>query len=471
MEYLYRRVNHYKYSTLIPVSLIIIDCFFVLLLSNLFYYYTPFFNYFQEESFRLLSAVFAVCWIVAALFARVYQIENLVRPQEIIFRSAMAGVLYLLLLFLLVGYIMPVDKIGEAFLLYASLLAGLVSVKIILLKLAKYYRQLKFNRRNTIVVGSTPRGVELMRYLQSNNQLSQKLVGYFDGKRSESVPDQVSYLGSLEEVEVFCQVNQVHEIYFTLDGHLDYLQQLQNFADKHFIFLGVVPHIDGIDYRKPLDTHLLDDNRIPVITNRRLPLYRMVNVMVKRSFDIIFSSLALIGLSLTLFPIIAIAIKLDSPGPLLFKQLRPGRNNRLFWCFKFRTMRPNCDRNKQASKNDNRITRVGAFLRKTSLDELPQFYNVLRGDMSVVGPRPNLVVHLEEYSKIIENYPLRHWVTPGITGYAQVKGYRGETRETYQMAKRVEYDLLYMENWRLMLDIKIIWLTIYNIITGEENAY
>ncbi len=197
----------------------------------------------------------------------------------------------------------------------------------------------------------------------------------------------------------------------------------------------------------------------------------MVNAQIKRLFDILFSGLVLLVLSVSLFPVIALLIKIDSSGPILFRQLRPGRNNRLFWCYKFRTMKVNDQIEVQASKNDTRITRIGAFLRKTSLDELPQFFNVLIGDMSVVGPRPNMQNQLLYYSKHIPEYPIRHTITPGITGYAQVSGFRGETKELYLMKKRVEYDLEYMQNWSLSFDIKIIWLTILNMIKGEENAY
>jgi putative colanic acid biosynthesis UDP-glucose lipid carrier transferase len=176
-------------------------------------------------------------------------------------------------------------------------------------------------------------------------------------------------------------------------------------------------------------------------------------------------------LSITVFPAIAVAIRVSSKGPIFFKQLRPGKKNKLFWCYKFRTMTVNNDTEKQATKDDNRITKVGAFLRKTSLDELPQFFNVLKGDMSVVGPRPNLVSHLQKYPTHIKEYALRHWVTPGITGFAQVSGYRGETRELIQMQKRVDYDLQYIENWSLTFDLEIIGLTILNLVRGEKEAY
>ncbi|MEQ9443799.1 MAG: undecaprenyl-phosphate glucose phosphotransferase [Cyclobacteriaceae bacterium] len=471
MENLYRRVRNYQYTTFIPLSLLILDGMVILGISDVLYTHTNLFNYFPQESFTFLSVIMAICWTLSALFARAYQVENLGRPSKILMRSLMAAALYCILLLVLVGYRMPMAKLGEGFLLSLATLVSATALKLLLLQVYRFYRHLGINRRNVVVIGGTSRGVELMRFFKQNSSLSQQLLGFFDTHTSEPALQFAPYLGELDRVKHFCQTHQVQEIYYTLDNHYQYLEDLRTFADEHFIFLGIVPHIDGIDYRKPIDTHLLDDNRIPVITSRRVPLSRMMNVQIKRIFDIAFSSLVLAVLFVTVFPVIAIAIRIDSPGPILFKQLRPGRNNRLFWCYKFRSMRTNTNSEMQATKNDLRITRIGAFLRKTSLDELPQFYNVLRGDMSVVGPRPNLIVHLEEYSKIIKEYPLRHWVTPGITGYAQVNGYRGETRETQQMVKRVEYDLLYMENWSLKLDMQIIWQTVANIVKGEENAY
>ena len=212
-------------------------------------------------------------------------------------------------------------------------------------------------------------------------------------------------------------------------------------------------------------------NSVPVLTTRRAPLGVLTNSYAKRIFDIIFSLLVICTVFPFIFPVIALAIRLDSEGPILFKQLRPGKKNKLFECYKFRTMCPNTNTEMQASKNDMRVTRVGKFLRKTSLDELPQFFNVLFGNMSVVGPRPNLVSHMEEYSKIISDYKIRHFITPGITGYAQVNGLRGEIREPSMMARRIQYDVNYLENWSLILDMKIIALTVWNMVKGDKNAY
>lgn len=211
---------------------------------------------------------------------------------------------------------------------------------------------------------------------------------------------------------------------------------------------------------------------LPIMIYRPNPLMSRWNRMLKRLFDMIFSLTVILLVSFTILVPIIIAIKCSSKGPILFKQKRTGYRGREFTCLKFRTMKVNDKSDElQATKNDPRKTKVGDFLRKTSLDELPQFVNVLIGNMSVVGPRPHMVKQTEEYSRLIDKYMVRHMIKPGITGLAQVSGYRGQTEELWQMEKRVEYDVMYIENWSFWLDIKIIFRTVINAIQGEKNAF
>ena len=193
---------------------------------------------------------------------------------------------------------------------------------------------------------------------------------------------------------------------------------------------------------------------------------------IKRIFDIAFALLVLVFLLSWLIPVIALIIKIESTGPAFFKQLRTGKDNAPFYCFKFRSMHMNEEANhRQASKGDARITRVGAFIRKTNIDELPQFINVLRGEMSIVGPRPHMLKHTEEYSQVVDDFMQRHTVTPGITGLAQVRGFRGETKEVIAMAKRVKMDIWYIKNRSFLLDLKIVAMTVIQAMKGNENAF
>jgi exopolysaccharide biosynthesis polyprenyl glycosylphosphotransferase len=231
----------------------------------------------------------------------------------------------------------------------------------------------------------------------------------------------------------------------------------------------LLPDIKGLVFD---DLELEFYSNLPIISFRKEPLQNELNAATKRIFDVVFASFVLLGICSWLFPLIAILIKLDSRGPIFFKQQRSGRAGKDFLCFKFRTMvvNPEAD-TRQATKNDDRITRLGRFLRESNIDELPQFINVLLGDMSVVGPRPHMLKHTQEYSKTISNYMLRHLIKPGVTGLAQAKGYRGQTDDNYSMKNRVRVDILYIERWTFLLDLKVIGLTVKNMFKGEDNAY
>jgi putative colanic acid biosynthesis UDP-glucose lipid carrier transferase len=209
-----------------------------------------------------------------------------------------------------------------------------------------------------------------------------------------------------------------------------------------------------------------------VLSLRKEPLDDVGNRIKKRLYDIVVSSLVIMFILSWLVPIISLLILLESRGPIFFVQERSGKGGKPFKCIKFRTMRMNKDANeKQATKNDSRITALGRFLRKTSLDEMPQFINVFLSDMSVVGPRPHMLKHTDDYSKLLNHYMIRHFLKPGITGWAQIHGYRGEIKMFEDINNRIEYDIWYLENWSLWLDTRIILMTAFNVAKGEKNAY
>ncbi len=309
--------------------------------------------------------------------------------------------------------------------------------------------------RRVVVLGQGSEAQKLAHFFKKGTWAYQ-FKGYFEFNKT-----------NLEAFKQYCTTQNIDELYLahpSQDPQL--IEELNAFANKNFIYLRVA------QTEKPsakVSSYYFDD--VPVMALRKEPLASRSNQILKRIFDVVFSFCVLVVLSLFVFPIIAIAIKLESRGSVFFVQMRPGKKNKLFPCFKFRSMTANNDTEQQASKNDMRITKVGAFLRKTSLDELPQFANVLLGHMSVVGPRPNMQKQLEYYSTVIDNYAERHFVTPGITGWAQVNGFRGETNTIELMEKRVELDLEYMQKWSLWMDVKIVFRTAYNMVKGEEMAY
>jgi putative colanic acid biosynthesis UDP-glucose lipid carrier transferase len=232
-----------------------------------------------------------------------------------------------------------------------------------------------------------------------------------------------------------------------------------------FFYVPVSVETIGLNLKR----EMLDD--MEVYTTFEIPLQNSINRLIKRLFDIVCSLVFLIPTAI-IFPVIYILIKVQSPGPILFKQKRTGLDGKTFNCYKFRSMHVNADADKlQATKDDPRKYPFGSFMRKANIDELPQFINVLQGRMSIVGPRPHMLAHTEQYSALIDKYMVRHFVKPGVTGWAQVTGFRGETKELWQMEGRIKRDIWYIENWSFWLDLRIIWLTFKSFFVHDENAY
>ena len=299
-----------------------------------------------------------------------------------------------------------------------------------------------------------------------------RVLGYFEDAPSERYPQEVTYLGQPKSVVdyLMCNAGKVEQLYCSLPSvRSAEIVPIINYCENHLVRFLSVPNVRNYLKRR---MHFEMVGNVPVLTIRREPLELLENRILKRAFDMVCSLLFLCTLFPFIYVIVGIAIKLSSPGPVFFKQKRSGEDGREFWCYKFRSMRLNaqCD-TLQATERDPRKTRIGDFIRKTNIDELPQLINVLKGDMSLVGPRPHMLKHTEEYSHLINKYMVRHFVKPGITGWAQVTGYRGETKELWQMEGRVQRDIWYIEHWTFILDLYIIYKTVYNVIHGDKEAY
>ena len=301
-----------------------------------------------------------------------------------------------------------------------------------------------------------------------NKSFGYHVVGFYGGElegetRLGSMDD---LLNDLKQQEKLPQCDELYVCVSRLDKQL--IRDLSDYCDHHvikFFYVPVSVETIGLNLR----AELMED--MEVYTTFESPLENPMNKALKRVFDIVMALIFLIPTALV-FPIVYIIMKIQSPGPILFKQERTGLDGKTFKCYKFRSMHVNDDADKvQATKDDPRKYPFGDFMRKTNIDELPQFYNVLQGRMSIVGPRPHMLAHTEQYSALIGKYMVRHFVKPGITGWAQVTGYRGETKELWQMEGRVKRDIWYIEHWSIWLDIRIIWLTIKKMIIRDKNAY
>ena len=319
------------------------------------------------------------------------------------------------------------------------------------------------------MVGTTNASLQFVKEIQEHNEFGYRFMGYFDDPETSMA----EVTGSLHQVKAFCIENNIDEIYFALQPSdmINYVDDLMEFSNDKLIRFRIVPEFSNYISKQFKKVNIEYYGNTPILSIRPEPLDNIYNRLQKRVFDIFFALLFFLLIGWWLFPLIALFVKLSSPGPVFFVQKRSGEGNEEFWCYKFRSMKVNAEADtKQATVGDARITRVGSFLRKSNLDELPQFINVLLGDMSVVGPRPHMLKHTEEYSKIVNNFMVRHFVKPGITGAAQANGYRGDTTDPVMMEKRVQYDLWYLENWSFWLDIKIVFLTVWSMIKGNENA-
>jgi len=421
----------------------------------------------QETSFFV---IFSLVWVIAGFLNEIYRINkfSLIRSISIsLFGTLLVHFCLLsIILYTTNSYPLNVQFLPFVYLFTASFF---IASRIVYKLTWKYFEFSGFDQRSVIIIGATRSGRALYNFFVDHDFSKYNFKGFFDDNADPLIVSKDLIRGKVQDVTDFCLKNNIDEIYFALPpGNDALLKEISKFADDNFIYLRITPDL-GEAVTDKYNVFMLDS--IPVITTRKEPLGVALNAGLKRLFDIVFSLLVILLIFPIIVPIVAIAIRLDSAGPIIFKQLRQGKKNKLFECYKFRTMYANNASERQATKDDPRVTRVGRFLRKSNLDELPQFVNVLMGNMSVVGPRPHISAQQEQYAKTIEKYKVRHFVTPGITGYAQVNGFRGETKEIGLMEKRVEYDVNYMENWSLSLDIKIIFLTVWNMISGEKSAY
>lgn len=424
-----------------------------------------FLNNFAQKT-NLFIGYQLISWTIIAYFTGFYEVYRFTKPAEILAKLVKQFILFTLVV---IAYFSVVREIVTSF-RTLSLFIGFAFLYITLFKgllfyyLKKYRIILGGNYRNAIIIGYSESAKNLQNLFDTRPDYGYRFKGFFSDKIKND-----AIVGNVEEIENFVVQNKIDDIYCVLKELTDeQMKKLVEFADYQQCTIKFIPESDEI-YAKNLVVDYYEF--FPILSLKRSPLNELFNKAVKRTFDIIFSLLMIVLVLSWLIPLIAILIKLESRGPIFFKQGRPGRHQDEFHCYKFRSMRINSKTEEMTTKNDPRVTKIGAFLRRTSLDEMPQFFNVLFGEMSIVGPRPHLWSHNNEYQKKIKKYNVRLHVRPGITGLAQVKGYRGEIETDEEMINRIKFDVFYIENWSFFLDIKIIVLTVINIFKGQDKAY
>lgn len=375
------------------------------------------------------------------------------------------AMIFIVLLYLTRQTAVTIEELVAFYSLYIVLLPA---VRIACRMVVKRLRAAGRNKSRVVIVGANEAAARLCQEFAGDPGFGYCMMGVFAPYPGPSIDPRL-YRGELADLDSFIKENNIDEIYCTLSAdNAEDMHAAVAAADSNMIRYYYVPQVPASASLRGYD--VVEIGHVAVLAENKAPLSRAVNRMLKRVLDILVAAVAIVMFPLFLIPI-AIAIKLDSPGPVFYRQRRTGLEGREFDCLKFRTMQYEPADDSPAAKNDPRVTRVGRFLRCSSLDELPQIFNVLLGDMSIVGPRPHMTSHTEYYSKIVDRYMMRHAVKPGITGWAQINGLRGSTDELWKMERRVEHDVWYIEHWSLLLDLKIIARTIFNILRGDDNAY
>ena len=406
-------------------------------------------------------------WLVTSYFFAFYEVYRHTAVLSLLRLLVKQFLFFILGYFAYFGIFKEGTVVNNQFLILMLIIISISFIKLSWLFLLKKYRSFGNNFRTTIVIGFDDSTKNIIKIFKSKSNLGYKYLGFFSNKLHKNK----EYLGDLDAVFDYATKNVVDEIYCSLSSlKQKQIKKINKFALEKDIILKLIPDMNEL-YSKNRSIEYYGDS-LMVLNVNKLPFDFTENFYLKRFFDIFFSIFVCLFILSWLIPILWIIVKLESEGPLVFKQGREGLNGKEFTCYKFRSMRMNKQSNKiHAIKNDARVTKVGAFLRKTSMDELPQFFNVLLGEMSVVGPRPHLETLSLEYQKDVDNYLKRHIVKPGITGLAQVGGYRGEIKKKSDIKNRVRLDIFYIENWSFFLDIKIIIQTVLNVFKGEEKAY
>lgn len=436
--------------------------FDILVITILFQYFFRFLglNYLHFGFYQI------VCWAIISYFLGFYEVYRYTPITSIMSKIIKQGVLFLLAIIAFFPFAKETVFSGRAIAEYLVVAFILItSFKFLVYFFLKRYRKSRGNNlRHTIIIGHTQQAVQLRKFFDERSDYGYHFLGFFSDKKPHE-----EVTGRIADIKDFVLQNNVDEIYCSLNEiNNAQLKDLVVFAEMNDKTLKFIPDTKEI-FSKNLRMDYYES--FPVLSLRKTPLHEPVAQFSKRVFDIIFSLLVIVLLLSWLTPLLALIIKLESKGPVFFKQSRAGLNGEHFFCYKFRSMQVNLNTEQLATKNDPRVTKIGKFMRKTSIDELPQFLNVLEGEMSVVGPRPHIGSINTKYSEKIKKYMMRLYVKPGITGLAQVRGARGEISTDDDMITRIRYDVFYIENWSLLLDIKIIIQTVVNIFQGDEQAY
>ena len=436
------------------------------IIANLVFINFTLYYFFREDFLNYWNVIYVnVTWLTISYFLSFYALKRYNKNIDVLSRLFFQFLIFTFVYFAYftltsqpINTIKHLKTLGVIFIVIGSF-------RVFYLKMLKTYRYSGKNLRNVIIVGTNKNAQNISDFFYRHKELGYKILGYFSNKD----PNSENYLGRVENCFDYALNNDVDEIYCSVSElSKEQIKAFIDFADNNLKVLKLIPESKN-DFRNKMKVEYYDYT--PILSLRTIPFHVPSNKIIKRAFDLTFSFLIIIFVLSWLSPLLFVIIKLESNGSLFFKQKRNGLNGITFTCYKFRSMSVNDNVDDIKTRQYGRITKIGKFIRKTSIDELPQFFNVFKGDMSVVGPRPHMLSYTELYAKTVDKYMVRHFVKPGITGLAQVKGYRGEVEKQGDIENRVKMDIFYIENWSFLLDMKIIGQTITNVFKGEQKAY
>lgn len=440
-------------------------CFYAsfALTNNLFYFQNHEVANFIDWKYGIIY------WFFVSILTGLYSKKTITRLYKLLNKTIKTCLIFTLILFIKFLLIDNLTELINQF-IYSNVFI-LIALIIISRLICDQIFRLIFSKNNSadkvLILGYNETSIKLADYL--NKELPRyQLVGFAENKNNIHSVSNYPILADLEHAFKIAVQYDVRQIFSTISPKQNsFVRKLIRDAEDACIRFRMVPDFSSITDKNFKINYL---NDLPVFSTHNESLDDQGNIYFKRFLDLTISLFVIIFILSWLIPLIGLLIKLESKGPVIFSQFRTGMNKHQFECFKFRSMKLNTEADSiQATKNDSRVTKLGKFLRKTSLDEFPQFINVLKGEMSIVGPRPLMIKHTEEYSKIVDEYMLRHFLKPGITGWAQIHGLRGEITDQSLIIKRVSYDLWYLENWSIALDLKIIFLTFFNLVFKKQN--
>jgi putative colanic acid biosynthesis UDP-glucose lipid carrier transferase len=421
----------------------------------------PYFRYWLF----LNTSWLGLCWITA-----IYS-ENHILSFEILSRKTFrVYVSWLAIVMIYLFYLRQID-LSRIFIATTLFIFGLQLFfnRLIYLMLRHYFRKGQHLSKKILILGYNPLAKKLASYLEEES-LNSTVYGFCEEGHNVNELSHYPILSNIRNSMSLTKKMHINEIYSTIGPEQNSLiYDLMRQADQQCIRFHIIPDLSFF-IKQPIHINYLRD--MPVLSTRSEPLDDVSSRVRKRLFDLLISSLVIIFILSWMVPLLGILIWLESKGSVFFIQNRTGKDNQTFACIKFRSMKINDEANiRQANRNDDRLTRIGKFLRKTSLDEFPQFFNVFKGQMSVVGPRPHMLRHTEDFSKMMHEYMVRQFLKPGVTGWAQVNGFRGEIKNQEQLRGRIEHDIWYMENWSVWLDVRIMAKTVYRMYKGDQNAF